>query len=61
MTDLIKFCCGQTQVIDIPIQDLQELKLSYDPEWLAILKSTDHLMTARPKPCFMPGPGCNSR
>lgn len=45
------------QVIDIPvIESSEEPKLSYDPEWLAILKSTNHLINVKPNPCFMPGP-----
>lgn len=35
--------------------------LEYDTEWLAILKSTNHLLSVKQKPGFMPGPGGNSR
>jgi hypothetical protein len=55
------------QILEIPTPDADssngtnEMRLSYDPEWLAVLKSTDHLNSVKPKPCFMPGPGCGSR
>ncbi|CAG7819903.1 unnamed protein product, partial [Allacma fusca] len=31
-----------------------DLKLSYDPEWLAILRSTDALLQAKSTLCYMP-------
>lgn len=37
--------------------DGQDLKLSYDEEWLAVLKSTNHLINAKNTVTYMPGKG----
>jgi hypothetical protein len=50
------------QVIEVPdAAEEGDLKLAFDPEWLAILKSTDHLLSTKRTTCFMPGPrgGCD--
>lgn len=36
-------------------------ELSYDREWLAILKSTDHLVNVSNRVSYMPGPGIKER
>ena len=37
------------------------LTIEYDPEWLAVLKSTDHLLSVQPGTTHMPGPGFSGR
>ncbi|KAJ0178230.1 hypothetical protein K1T71_006053 [Dendrolimus kikuchii] len=49
------------QVLDIPEDYDGDLKLKYDLEWLAVLKSTNHLLTVKNIDCYMPGPGGNER
>ncbi|KAL5006185.1 hypothetical protein ScPMuIL_017343 [Solemya velum] len=49
------------QVIDIPHDSSALMKLQLDPEWLAIVKSTNHLLSLSPKQRYMPGPGSNER
>ncbi|XP_077993822.1 uncharacterized protein LOC144447620 [Glandiceps talaboti] len=49
------------QIIDIPKQTDSSLELSYDAEWLAILKSTNHLLNTTPQPTNMPFPGLQQR
>lgn len=51
------------KLIDIPHDSTQELELSYDQHWLAILRSTNHLSSVRPTTQYMPsgGPGSNER
>jgi len=46
------------QVIEFPDVEkwTEEPKFYYDPEWLAILKSTNHLISVKPNTCYMPGP-----
>ena len=36
-------------------------ELSYDLEWLTVLRLTDHLTNVTSKPQYMPGPGCPQR
>ena len=36
-------------------------ELSYDLEWLTVLRLTDHLTSVSPATQYMPGPGCNQR
>ena len=45
------------ELIEIPHDPNQSLELSYDPQWLAILRSTNHLLNVRPTTSYMPGPG----
>ncbi|UYV79748.1 FHDC1 [Cordylochernes scorpioides] len=47
------------QILDIP--KMTSTTLQYDPEWLSILKQTDHLLNIERCNTFMPGPGCNDR
>ncbi|CAM1307849.1 DBR1 (predicted) [Pycnogonum litorale] len=51
------------QIVDIDRQDDSSSSpvLRYDPEWLCILKSTNHLQSAKNHSLFMPGPGCSER
>ncbi|ESO87783.1 hypothetical protein LOTGIDRAFT_175935 [Lottia gigantea] len=49
------------QVIDIPHDNNIPLKLQLDPEWLSIIKQTNHLLNLGPASCFMPGIGSNER
>ena len=49
--------------MEIQHDSTQNLELCYDPYWLAILRSTNHLMSVRPTTQYMPsgGPGCTER
>lgn len=49
------------QILEIPSEHEGDLCLKYDVEWLAILKSTNHLMTVKNIDCHMPGPGGDER
>lgn len=48
------------QVLELPHDSSKELKLELDPEWLAILKSTNHLFSLS-KGCHYPGSGIGER
>ncbi|CAL8096862.1 unnamed protein product [Orchesella dallaii] len=46
------------QIIEFPTPgNDEEVTFEYDAEWLAILKSTNSLVSVKDKPSFMPGPG----
>lgn len=47
------------QILDIPGNEEKYLK--YDAEWLAILKSTNHLLVVKNVTVYMPGPGGSDR
>ncbi|KAG6444826.1 lariat debranching enzyme isoform X2 [Manduca sexta] len=47
------------QILDIPAMYDGDKCLKYDPEWLMILKKTNHLLTVKNMNCHMPGPGGN--
>lgn len=49
------------QTVDIASSRSGPPQLSYDPEWLCILRSTDHLLRVDPKNHYMPGPGGTER
>nr|CAH0108067.1 unnamed protein product [Daphnia galeata] len=51
------------ELVEIQHDSTQNLELCYDPHWLAILRSTNHLMSVRPTTQYMPsgGPGCTER
>ncbi len=49
------------QVFDVARKAPGPLQLSLDPEWLAILKSTNHLLSLRSGYNFMPGPGSSEK
>ncbi|XP_071112185.1 lariat debranching enzyme B-like [Haliotis cracherodii] len=49
------------QVIDVPHDTSQAMKIHLDPEWLMILKLTNHLLNLSPSTRYMPGPGSNDR
>ncbi|KAL3869179.1 hypothetical protein ACJMK2_041890 [Sinanodonta woodiana] len=49
------------QVIDVPHDASKPMKLMLDPEWLVILKSTNHLLNLTKIPQYLPGPGCKQR
>jgi len=50
------------QVMEVgpPVTD-DDVVLSYDPSWLAILKSTSHLLSVEKKARYTPGPGSAER
>lgn len=47
------------QVIEVP--STEPLELSYDAEWLTILRLTNHLLSVSDKTVYMPGPGSSER
>ncbi|GFN99776.1 lariat debranching enzyme-like [Plakobranchus ocellatus] len=49
------------QVIEIPHRQEEGLKIKLDPEWLTILRSTDHLLKLTPGNVYMPGRGGGER
>jgi len=50
------------QVVDVgPPVSNDEIDLRYCPVWLAILKSTSHLLSVERKPRYTPGPGSAER
>jgi len=50
------------QVVDIGSKvENDEVILKYDPHWLAILKSTSHLLSVEKKTRYTPGPGSSDR
>jgi len=53
-----------SQVLDVCPRDgsqQQTPQLELDPEWLCILRSTNHLLRLTKAPTFMPGPGAQER
>lgn len=49
------------QIVDVPSEHDGDKILKYDVEWLAVLKSTNHLISVKNMDCHMPGPGGNER
>jgi len=49
------------ELIEIAHDSTQNLELSYDPHWLAILQSTNHLLNVSTNTQYMPGPGYPKR
>ncbi|KAL3872539.1 hypothetical protein ACJMK2_035762 [Sinanodonta woodiana] len=49
------------QVIDVPHDVSTPIKVMLDPEWMCILKSTNHLLNLTRNPRYLPGPGCKQR
>jgi len=50
------------QVVEIGSKvENDEVVLKYDPHWLAILKSTSHLLSVEKKTRYTPGPGSSDR
>jgi len=51
------------KVLDVSPRDglQQHLQLELDPEWLCILRSTNHLLRLTKAMTFMPGPGAHER
>ncbi|XP_042863744.1 lariat debranching enzyme-like [Penaeus japonicus] len=45
----------------IEVQNTGPLELSYDAEWLAILRLTNHLLSVGTRTVYMPGPGGSER
>lgn len=45
------------QILDIPNPDEGPIKISLDPEWLCILKTTNHLLRLNNANAYMPGRG----
>ncbi|KAK9878869.1 hypothetical protein WA026_003699 [Henosepilachna vigintioctopunctata] len=49
------------QVIEIPHDEKEEIKINYDLEWLTILVTTNHLTSIKQVPNYMPGLHGNER
>ncbi|CAH2039518.1 unnamed protein product, partial [Iphiclides podalirius] len=49
------------QILDLSVSYDGDKLLKQDAEWLAILKSTNHLLSVKNIDCHMPGPGTNER
>ena len=51
------------QVLNIgdEIKEEESVTLKYCPQWLAILRSTNHLLSVEKKPRYTPGPGSSER
>nr|SVE78248.1 EOG090X06RW [Daphnia lumholtzi] len=51
------------ELIEVPHDTNQGFELSYDPQWLAILRSTNHLLSVRATNQYLPsgGPGSTER
>ena len=49
------------QVIDIPDREQRPYSLELDPEWLVVLKKTDHLLSVSCAYTYLPGPGSGER
>ncbi|XP_033728321.1 lariat debranching enzyme-like isoform X2 [Pecten maximus] len=49
------------QILDVPHDPQEPLKLQLDTEWLSILKLTNHLLSLKRGSIYMPGPGSQSR
>ncbi|KAK7113105.1 uncharacterized protein [Littorina saxatilis] len=49
------------QVIDIPDREAGPVKIKLDPEWLCVLKMTNHLLNLERFGAYMPGPGGSDR
>ncbi|XP_005097087.1 lariat debranching enzyme B [Aplysia californica] len=48
---------GFLQVLDVPHKESEGLKIKLDPEWLTVLRTTNHLLKLTPTNTYMPGPG----
>ncbi|XP_041986834.1 lariat debranching enzyme [Aricia agestis] len=49
------------QILDLPEEYDGDKLLKHDAEWLAVLKSTNHLLSVKNVDCYLPGPGGNER
>lgn len=49
------------QLLDIETESTDSLKIEYDLEWLAILNSTNHLLSVKHSNNFLPGPNGKER
>lgn len=51
------------QVIEVGerVEKKEDIEIKFDPVWLAILKSTNHLVNSKQTECHMPGPGGKER
>ena len=51
------------QVLDIgdPVGEDDPVNMKYCPHWMAVLRSTNHLMSVENKPRYTPGPGSKDR
>ena len=59
--NLLFSCIIVCQILDIPHNPDKALKLELDPEWLCILKATNHLLNLNRGNSYMPGLGCSER
>lgn len=49
------------QILDVTHDTSLPLELRYDPRWLCVLRSTNHLLSVSDRVQYMPGPGCQER
>lgn len=49
------------QIVDVPSEYDGDMSLKHDVEWLAVLKSTNHLLSVKNMDYHMPGPGGDER
>ncbi|XP_071493335.1 lariat debranching enzyme A-like [Diadema antillarum] len=49
------------QIIEIPDKTERPFELCHDPEWLAVLQATNHLLSTSMNIVHMPNPGYNSK
>ncbi|OWR42195.1 lariat debranching enzyme [Danaus plexippus plexippus] len=49
------------QILDLATEYDGDKTLKYDPEWLAILRNTNHLLSVKNVDCHLPGPGGDER
>lgn len=49
------------QIVDIPHNNNLKTEISYDLEWLTILRLTNHLLSTKNVMNYLPGPGGNER
>ncbi|XP_053606620.1 lariat debranching enzyme [Plodia interpunctella] len=49
------------QILELPTEYDGDKSLKLDAEWLAVLRSTNHLLSVKNMDCHMPGPGGNER
>ena len=53
---------GNVDLINIEkVESEEEVVMKYDPAWLAILRSTNHLLSVEKKQRYPPGPGSSER
>ena len=48
-------------MLDVPHDSDKPVRIELDPEWLGILKSTNHLLSLTKANKYLPGPGGKDR